>query len=142
MVSEIPPQIGDWYRRPDRRQPFRVVAYDADTETVEVEYFDGTVDEWPLEHWLALDIVGVASPLSWTGPFDDLEAEDVADDAVHGPPGSAHWVEDLQAEVERRVDEAEALQPQPLCVPAHRREPSVSHRHAAKPGRKSGKQAR
>ncbi len=69
------PEVGSWYRRLDRPQPFQVVAYDEDEETVDIEYFDGTLDEWPISHWQSLPIEPCAPPEDWTGPFDNIEEE-------------------------------------------------------------------
>lgn len=66
-----PPVVGQWYRRSDRPLPFHVVATHAADQTVDVEYFDGTVDEWPLSHWHGLDIVPTGAPPDATGAFDD-----------------------------------------------------------------------
>jgi len=77
-ASEIPPIVGNWYRRLDRPQPFQVVAYDRDAGTVDVEYFDGTVDEWPAEHWYDLEIEPCDAPQDWSGPFDDIEPDELS----------------------------------------------------------------
>jgi hypothetical protein len=73
-----PPVVGQWYRRRDRPLPFQVVATDTGDQTVDVEYFDGTVDEWPLSHWHGLDIVPTGAPPDASGAFDprDDRAED------------------------------------------------------------------
>lgn len=71
------PRIGSWYRRLDRPQAFHVVALDERAQTVEIEYFDGTVDEWPMSHWHGLQIEPCEAPHDWTGPFDDVDATDL-----------------------------------------------------------------
>lgn len=70
------PRIGGWYRRLDRPQAFQVVAIDERGQTVDVEYFDGTVDEWPLSHWHGLEIEACEAPQDWSGPFDDVDSDD------------------------------------------------------------------
>jgi hypothetical protein len=42
------PVIGEWYRRPGG-ETFEVVAIDPDDRTIEIQYFDGTVEELELE---------------------------------------------------------------------------------------------
>ena len=76
LQLEAPPVVGAWYRRADRPQPFQVVAIDEHAETIELEYFDGTVDEWPLSHWADLAIEPSEPPQDWTGPFDGIEREE------------------------------------------------------------------
>lgn len=77
----IQPIVGEWYRRQDRPQPFHVVAVDGDSGTVDVEYFDGTIDEWPVEHWAVLEIGPCEAPQDWSGPFDDVQADDLEPDS-------------------------------------------------------------
>lgn len=77
MDYEAPPVVGQWYRRADRPQPFQVVAFDDAAATVDLEYFDGTVDEWPLAHWYALAPEPCEPPQDWTGPYDDIERDDL-----------------------------------------------------------------
>ena len=42
------PTIGAWYRL-DGGESFEVVAFDTDDGTVEIQYFDGTVEELEME---------------------------------------------------------------------------------------------
>ena len=96
IERSTPPVVGSWYRRNDRAQPFRVVACDTDAETVDVEYFDGTVDEWPLTHWRSLGITAGEAPLDWSGPFDDLERTELEPDGAAAPlPGVAEAIREL-----------------------------------------------
>ena len=46
------PGIGDWYRL-NGAQLFEVVAVDDDDGTIEIQYFDGTVEEMDVEDWEA-----------------------------------------------------------------------------------------
>ena len=44
------PGIGDWYRM-NGGALFEVVALDDDDGTIEIQYFDGTVEEMDIEDW-------------------------------------------------------------------------------------------
>jgi hypothetical protein len=44
------PGIGDWYRL-NGGQLFEVVAVDDDDGTIEIQYFDGSVEEMDVEDW-------------------------------------------------------------------------------------------
>ena len=70
-ASLIVPVVGEWYARADRPQPFQVVAVDEDAETIDIEYFDGTVDEWPFSHWQDLDIERTGAPPDASGALED-----------------------------------------------------------------------
>jgi hypothetical protein len=46
------PGIGDWYRQ-NGEALFEVVALDEKDGTIEIQYFDGTVEEMDVEDWAA-----------------------------------------------------------------------------------------
>jgi len=75
------PTIGNWYRIQGGNS-FEVVAYDDDDGTIELQYFDGTVEEMDIEDWQAEQENGaleeVQAPEDWTGSVDvDPEEDDV-----------------------------------------------------------------
>ncbi len=45
------PGIGDWYRQKEGGALFEVVAFDDDDGTIEIQYFDGTVEEMDVDDW-------------------------------------------------------------------------------------------
>jgi len=63
------PVIGCWFRKPDG-SIFEVVAIDEDSATVEIQQFDGTIDEIDMETWPSLMVVEVAAPEDWSGSVD------------------------------------------------------------------------
>ena len=69
MANEYIPRIGDWYRTATGDN-FEIVACDEDDQTVEIQYFDGTVEELDLESWYDLDIDPIEPPEDWSGPLD------------------------------------------------------------------------
>ncbi len=74
------PTIGNWYRIKGS-ESFEVVALDEDDGTIELQYFDGTVEEMDLEDWQAEHEVGaleeIEAPEDWTGSVDvDPEEND------------------------------------------------------------------
>ena len=74
-VIPVPkPTIGRWYRRTNG-QLFEVVAVDDDDETIELQFFDGTIDEVDRETWEKLLIERVAPPEDWSGSVD-MDPED------------------------------------------------------------------
>lgn len=72
------PSVGSWYRLEDG-ETFEVVAIDDDDRTIEVQYFDGTVEEMDFEDWetqceeRALTATG--PPEDWSGSVD-VEPDD------------------------------------------------------------------
>ncbi len=68
------PVIGTWFRRPNGTL-FEVVALDEEEATVEIQQFDGTIDEVELENWPELLLVEVSAPEDWSGSVD-MDPED------------------------------------------------------------------
>jgi hypothetical protein len=77
MATDADPIVGNWYAHLDKGQRFEVVAVDEDAGTVEVQYFDGAVEEVDLGEWYELDVEPAEAPEDWTGPMDDLERDDL-----------------------------------------------------------------
>ncbi len=83
MPNDFQPQVGDWYET-DAGCAFEIVA--ADEESVEVQYFDGDVEAFDRDTWSELDLAPTAAPSDWSGPFDDLERDDLGEADL--PPGA------------------------------------------------------
>lgn len=91
MSNDTDPIVGNWYEHLDKGQLFRVIAIDELNETVEIQYFDGDLEELDLDDWLELDIEPAEEPEDWSGPVDALESEpldndDEADNESWGEP--------------------------------------------------------
>jgi hypothetical protein len=72
------PGIGDWYRL-NGGALFEVVALDDDDGTIEIQYFDGTVEEMDIEDWEAQwedgALESAEAPEDWSGSID-IEGSD------------------------------------------------------------------
>ena len=77
MVEDLDPIVGNWYQHLDKGQKFEVVAVDEDEGVVEIQHFDGDVEELDLDTWYELAIEGSEPPEDWTGPVDDIEEDDL-----------------------------------------------------------------
>ena len=77
-MAVVFPVIGHWYRRPNGAL-FEVVAVDEQDATVELQHFDGTIDEVELEAWPSLLLEQVRAPEDWTGSVD-VDREDIIND--------------------------------------------------------------
>jgi hypothetical protein len=75
MTTSVDPIVDNWYQHLDKGQKFKVVALDDGDGTVELQFFDGTLDEIDLEAWYLLKIEPIDEPEDWTGPFDDIERD-------------------------------------------------------------------
>ena len=68
------PSIGDWYKA-EGGSIFEVVALDEDEGTIEIQYFDGAVEELDSDAWAELTLEAVEPPEDWSGSLD-IERED------------------------------------------------------------------
>ncbi|MGB6449194.1 MAG: DUF6763 family protein [Steroidobacteraceae bacterium] len=66
------PSVGSWYRM--EGDLFEVVAIDDDDATIEIQYFDGTVEEMDLEDWEThceeRELETIDPPEDWSGSVD------------------------------------------------------------------------
>ncbi len=71
------PGIGEWYRL-NGGELFEVVAIDEDDGTIEIQYFDGTVEEMDVDDWNAQwdegALEAAEAPEDWSGSVD-VESE-------------------------------------------------------------------
>jgi hypothetical protein len=88
------PVIGEWYRR-SGGESFEVVAIDTQDRTIEIQYFDGTIEELELQEWLEDVIVSTEPPEDWTGSVD-VEPEDTENEYEAEPGGGQPWADPLQ----------------------------------------------
>jgi hypothetical protein len=70
-------QIAQWYTRLDKGEVFQVTAYDEDSRTIEIQAFDGDLDQIDMDTWAALPLRFAESPEDWTGAVDDVERDDL-----------------------------------------------------------------
>ncbi|WP_250462531.1 DUF6763 family protein [Microbulbifer litoralis] len=61
-MAQLQPDIGNWFENIEDGDLFEVVAVDDLERTVEIQYLDGTVDEYDLDQWQNLPIAGAAPP--------------------------------------------------------------------------------
>jgi len=113
MSNELDPITGTWYRHLDKGQMFGVVSVDERAGIVEIQHFDGDIEEIELETWRNMELEITDAPEDWTGPVDNLEHDDTDYSATemsseawrerleeHPPPAVEVW-EDTVPEDER-----------------------------------------
>lgn len=90
-MSDLDPIVENWYLNLETRSRFEVVAVDEHTQTVEIQHFDGEVEELDMDTWHSLVLEPSTPPDDWSGPFDDLEREDLGDGDL---PAGRHDLQD------------------------------------------------
>jgi hypothetical protein len=84
-MSDLDPIVGNWYQNLETQTEFEVVAFDEDTQTVEIQYFDGEVEELDLDAWHDMPLEAIEAPEDWSGPFDEIDPDDLGYSDVSGP---------------------------------------------------------
>jgi hypothetical protein len=77
MIGELEPIEGNWYHLLDKDIDFMVLDVNLREGTVDIQYFDGDIEELEMEEWEEMDLEEVEPPEDWTGPLDDLESDDL-----------------------------------------------------------------
>lgn len=75
-----PPAVGEWYQAPPDL-PFEVVAVDPEGETIEIQYFDGTLEEFDFDTWTGLALTAAAEPEDISGALD-IQGDDFETDGM------------------------------------------------------------
>lgn len=84
--------VGNWYKMPDGEK-FEIVAADTERGLLEIQYFDGTVEELDLDSCLLGGIKAIAAPEDWSGSMD-MEREDYGVEFTDTSSGSS-WDDPL-----------------------------------------------
>ena len=73
-MSSAIPSIGDWYKN-ETGAKFEIVAIDEDGGTIEIQFFDGTIEEIDADSWDEQEFSLIEAPEDWSGSLD-IERED------------------------------------------------------------------
>lgn len=91
MIDRIPanpaelPEVGSWFR--GNGKVFEVVAVDEKDRTVEIQHFDGTVEEMDVDAWRDMIAQPIDAPEDWSGSMD-VGSEDLpGSDELHQDHG-------------------------------------------------------
>jgi len=97
MIEQQPiPNVGEWYQS-IYSDPFRVVAVDEETETLDVQFIDGDVEELEFDTLKELHLRSIGPPEDWPGPFDDLDPDDLGySDQMHQPAGMGEFLMNVE----------------------------------------------
>jgi hypothetical protein len=71
------PIVGMWYKHFDKGEEFEVIAVDDDARMVEIQYYDGNVDEMDFYTWYSSSIDPIEAPEDQSAPMDNVETDDL-----------------------------------------------------------------
>lgn len=101
MKNELDPRVDQWYFHIDKGQRFYVIDINEKDNTVEVQHFDGDLEEFTFEEWQELEIELSEEPENFTGALDIAEQDDCGTEITDTYPDD--WSE--PAEDFRRPEE-------------------------------------
>jgi len=78
-MSELRPEVGEWYQNVEDGRLFEVVAIDEEEDTIEIQYFESDLEGLDFDTWKELPLAPGSAPEDWTGPYDDLSLDDLGD---------------------------------------------------------------
>lgn len=70
------PQIGQWYEQLGKGELFQVTGVDDRAKTIEIQSYNGDIDEIDADTWAALPLVFAELPEGLTAPAEEMEAAD------------------------------------------------------------------
>ena len=112
MSTEADPILGNWYQHLDKGQKFCVVALNEEEGLIEVQHFDGDLEEIDRDSWYQQDLEPIEEPENWSGPIDVGEIDDLGTgvtdttgDDWNAPLQELQPTEPEQEESETSVDE-------------------------------------
>ena len=74
-MNQLTPIVGQWYMRSDTGLMFEVVSVDAH-DGVEIQDYDGNLDEVDMNTWRAQDLEPIEQPEDLSGAFDVAEPDE------------------------------------------------------------------
>ena len=93
-MSELKPEVGEWYQNLEDDRLFEVIAIDEEDETIEIQYFESDLQGLDFDTWEELDLAIGSPPEDWTGPYDDLSLDDLGDTEENR--SSPNWADPLK----------------------------------------------
>lgn len=101
-MSAAKAEVGAWYQTAEGVY-LEVVALDLETDCIEIQFYDGTVEEYDRESWEELELRRAEPPEDWAGSLD-ISKDDYGVD-LDGPAGGhpAHPL-DVLDEQHRKLD--------------------------------------
>lgn len=108
MSHKLIPVPGQWYRHLDKGEPFCVLDVEKREDRIEVQHFDGDIEEFGFSDWFEMDLGIAAEPEDASGPLDEVETGE------SGFGDTAMMPDDWRASLEAGEHEITALEDETL----------------------------
>jgi len=77
MTTEADPIVTTWYQHLDKGEKFQVVAVDNNANSIDIQYFDGDIEEIDFDDWYLMELEQIESPEDISGALDISEIDDL-----------------------------------------------------------------
>ena len=95
MANKYDPRVGDWYKSINGDK-FEIVALDPDVATMEIQHYDGAVEELDFDSWEEMEIVTIEPPEDWSGSLDIERADYGVDLELTSPNDHINPLDDIE----------------------------------------------
>lgn len=79
MRHHVHPDVGYWYKDQEYNAIFEVVATDDSDDYVEIQHFEGQIEELDIETWYEMNLKRIPAPEDCSGPYE-ISSEDMGYD--------------------------------------------------------------
>ena len=69
MTNKLLPKIGDWFESINGDK-FEIVATEEQGSILEIQHFDGAVEEIDIDSWREMEVRAIEAPEDWSGSLD------------------------------------------------------------------------
>jgi len=107
MNTKVVPVVDEWYQYLGKGQRFKVVAIDEASDVIEIQHFDGDIEEIEFPEWRQLNIEAAQDPENISGAFDVGEIDDLGTEVTD--TSQAEWEAPLQ-EIKPPIDDEQIIE--------------------------------
>lgn len=86
MKAVVVPTVGAWYHDRELNTHFEVIAVDENDHTIEIQDFDGSVDEFDMDTWRSMALEITPEPEDFSGALDIGEIDDFGTEITDTAP--------------------------------------------------------
>jgi len=78
MAKGLNPVTGNWYQNQKTEKVFQIMSINQDDNTIDIQHFDGNIEEISFEDWFGMDLELAEPTEDWSGAYE-LEDDEKTD---------------------------------------------------------------
>lgn len=95
MSNSFTPRVGDWYQSINGDR-FEIVALDEEEGTLDMQHYDGAIEEVDFDSWREMDVDAIEAPEDWSGSFDITRDDYGVDLELTAPNDHINPLDDIE----------------------------------------------